>query len=518
MIQHKQYLQFFAKALVITGILMASFAYSYAADLVVSPASGSFSAGQTFTATVRAVPGGDSVNAVEATMAFDSENLSVVSVSKTGSVFSLWTTEPTFSNAAGTISFGGGSPTPFTTTSNLLTVTFRTVGEGDGSVEFSRASVLAADGRGTDVYNNGTGANYTVAAATTPTPTPTPTPEPTTEPTPEPTTEPTPESNNGEEAIIFGDPPRPPEIGSQTFLDPEVWYGTVDGLFTWTLPFDVTAVAVEVTDDPDNIPQDNDDALVDPPGEEFAVNADNVSDGVQYISINFENQVGWGAVLNRQLKIDTTAPEPFIINVLPGSAADSFPLLNFAANDVTSGIDFYEMTIADMEPFTVTPAEAALGYLLGELEDGTYTVSVIAHDMAGNTHESSAAVLITSGWTKPVESLDEGSFWDFFTGTSILIFFLLLLITLMLVYMWHERRVLKDKEEKLRRETREIQDQMEKIFSALRDEIYDQINHITKRKRMSAKEKEAVESLTQALEVSETLIEKEISDVKSILR
>ena len=76
----------------------------------------------------------------------------------------------------------------------------------------------------------------------------------------------------------------------------------------------------------------------------------------------------------------------------------------------------------------------------------------------------------------------------------------------------------KEKEEKLRRETREIQDQMEKIFSALRDEIYDQINHITKRKRMSAKEKEAVESLTQALEVSDTLIEKEISDVKSILR
>ena len=59
---------------------------------------------------------------------------------------------------------------------------------------------------------------------------------------------------------------------------------------------------------------------------------------------------------------------------------------------------------------------------------------------------------------------------------------------------------------------------MEKIFSALRDEIYDQINTITKRKRLSAKEKDAVESLTQALEVSETLIEKEINDVKTILK
>lgn len=507
MTQQKQYLQFLIKILVIAELFLASFAYTYAADLVVSPASGSFSAGQTFTATVRAVPGGDSVNAVEATMNFDSDNLSVVSVSKSGSVFSLWTTEPTFSNAAGTITFGGGSPTPFTTTSNLLTVTFRTTGEGGGSVGFTKASVLAADGRGTDVYNNGTGGTYTVAAGTVPTPTPTP------EPAPTPT-----EDNDDQEAIIFGDPPRPAEIGSQVFLDPDVWYSAVDGLFTWTLPFDVTAVAVEISDNVDNVPQENEDAIIDPPDEEFVISADNVTDGIQYVSINFENQVGWGAVLNRQLKIDTTEPEPFTINVTPGSSEDSFPLLNFAAKDGTSGIDYYEMTIANKEPFDVTPDEAALGYLLRELEDGTYTVTVVAHDMAGNTRESSAAVLITAGWTKPVEVLDEGSFWDFFTGTNILIFFLLLLIALMLVYIWYEKKILKEKEEKLRRETREIQDQMEKIFSALRDEIYDQINHITKRKRMSAKEKEAVESLTQALEVSETLIEKEISDVKSILR
>ena len=59
---------------------------------------------------------------------------------------------------------------------------------------------------------------------------------------------------------------------------------------------------------------------------------------------------------------------------------------------------------------------------------------------------------------------------------------------------------------------------MEKIFSALRDEIYDQVNMITKRKRLSKSEKEAVEGLNQALEVSETLIEKEINDVKAILK
>jgi len=480
----------------------------FAADLVVSPSSGSYSSGQTFTATVRVVPGGDSVNAVESALSFDPNELSVVSVSKTGSVFSLWTTEPTFSNSAGSVTFGGGSPTPFTTTSNILNVTFRVVGDGTANVNFGESSVLAADGRGTDVFDNATGGSYTLAAAAAPAPTPTPEPTPTT--TPEPASE--------EEAIIFGDPPQPPEIGSPTFLDSNVWYNSADGVFTWTLPFDVTAVAVEVSDSQTNVPEENSDAIIDPPTDEFIVSPENTSDGIQYVSINFQNQVGWGAPTNRQLKIDTSAPEDFAIIVNPGASTDSFPTLVFNAQDLTSGVDYYELVIDGGEPITVTPQQAELGYLLGELEDGTYSVYVTAYDMAGNSKEATAAVLITAGWTKPLEIVEERSFWDYFTAINILLFVLFLIILLLLIYVWYEHKQLRIKEEKLRRETREIQDQMEKIFSALRDEIYDQVNHITKRKRLSEKEKEAVEGLTQALEVSETLIEKEISDVKAILK
>ena len=493
-------------------LFLLSFSHSFAADLVLSPSTGSYSVGQTFTATVRAVPGTDNVNAVEASLTFDSAVLSVVSVSKTGSVFSLWTTEPTFSNTKGAVDFGGGSPTPFTTTSNIVSVTFRAVAEGTANVTFSNASILAADGRGTDVFKNSTGATYTITAASNPTPTPTPTQ------TPEPTTDEPADTGDDNEAIIFGDPPRPPEVGSQTFLDPNVWYNETEGVFTWVLPFDVNAVAVEISDDPENVPQDNKEAILVPPVEEFVVSKDIVSDGVQYVSVNFKNQVGWGAVTNRKLMIDTTQPEPFAVNVRAGTSKTSFPLLTFEANDKTSGINYYEMTVADNEPIKVTPDEARLGYLLKELEDGTYTVKVIAYDMAGNSRESSVAVLITAGWIKPVEVVDEGSFWDFLTPVNFFIFFLLVVIILQIIYFWYEHKQLKEREEKLRRETREIQDQMEKIFSALRDEIYDQINAITKRKRLSAKEKEAVEGLTQALEVSETLIEKEINDVKTILR
>jgi len=477
----------------------------HAADVLLSPASGTYNSGQTFTVSVIADPKGDSINAVEAGLSFDSSVMSVVSISKAGSAFSLWTTEPTFSNSEGTITFGGGSPTPFTSRSTLMTVTFRAVAEGSGAVSYSSASALAADGRGTDVLDASPGGTYTVAVATTPEPTPEP--EPAVEPEPE-------DETDNSAAIAFGDPPRAPEVGATAFLDPELWYSKLDGVFTWEIPFDVSAVAVEIATSSENEPSE----VFDPPIEEFVVSSQNLVDGIQYLSVQFENQVGWGGITNRQIKIDTTPPEAFTIMVQAGTSPSSFPLLVFEADDSTSGIDHYELSIADKEPLDVTPDEAKLGYLITELEDGTYTVKVIAVDKAGNETVSTVPVLITAGWLPESEIEEESSFWLFFTGTNLLIILLLLIAIGEFAFILYERKQFTKKEEKLRKETREIQDQMEKIFSALRDEIYDQVNAITKRPRLSKKEKEAVEGLNQALEVSETLIEKEINDVKKILK
>lgn len=492
---------FLVLALASSFFIFASSAH--AADVVLSPSSGSYNSGQTFTATVQAVPNGDNINAVEAQLSFDPSVLSVVSVAKTGSVFSLWTTEPTFSNSAGTIEFGGGSPTPFSSRSTLVVITFRATAEGSATVSFDEASALAADGLGTDVLENSPSATYTITAGSTPPPA---------EETPPPTEEEPEEDSDA--AIAFGDPPRAPEVGSQQYLDPDVWYSETEGLFTWELPFDVSAVAVELATSSDHDPEE----VFDPPIEEFAVNEDNLVDGVQYLSVQFENQVGWGGITNRKIQIDTKPPEPFKIEVQTANSKTGFPLLVFDAEDTTSGIERYEMTIADSEPIEVTPDEARLGYLLKELEDGTYTVKVTAFDKAGNSTVATTPVLITAGWTQPTEGEEGSSFWDFFTALNIFIIVLLLIVVLEFAYILYERRQFGKREEQLRKETREIQDQMEKIFSALRDEIYDQVNEITKRKRLSKKEREAVDGLNQALEVSETLIEKEINDVKKILK
>jgi hypothetical protein len=162
-------LQFWsARALLIVAFFVFSAGYTHAADILMAPATGNYSVGQTFTVAVRVSPAGSSINAVEAGLKFNPAVLSVVSVSKEGSVFSLWTTEPAFSNTAGTITFGGGSPAPFTAQSNLLNVTFRTLAAGSGSLSVANASVLAADGRGTDVFKNGSTGAYAVAAGVTP--------------------------------------------------------------------------------------------------------------------------------------------------------------------------------------------------------------------------------------------------------------------------------------------------------------------------------------------------------------
>ncbi len=492
-----------------SGILFGAPAVQ-AADVLLSPSTGSYASGQTFTATIQVDPAGDSVNAVEAQLSFDPSILSVVSLSKTGSVFSLWTTEPTFSNTAGTIDFGGGSPTPFSSRSNVLIITFRAVTEGTATVEFASASALAADGRGTDVLNAAVSGSYTITAATTPQPQ---------EPVETPTEQPDEPTNEPDDATIaFGEPPRAPTVGSQNFIDPDTWYATNTALFAWELPFDITAVAIEMASSASHVPAESGDRVFEPPVEEIQLTHNDLRDGVQYLSVRFENQVGWGAVTNRKIQVDTVAPEPFEISVQTGNRSTAFPLLTFKAKDVTSGIERYELVIAGGEPVIVTPDEAELGYLLGELEDGTYTVTVTAIDRAGNKQTASTPVLITAGWVPPSELEEEVTFWSFLTPGNIFILLLILLNIAQFAYHIYESRQAAKREEKLRKETREIQDQMEKIFSALRDEIYDQINTITKRPRLSKKEREAVEGLNNALEVSETLIGKEINDVKKILK
>jgi hypothetical protein len=307
------------------------------------------------------------------------------------------------------------------------------------------------------------------------------------------------------------DIPPAPVVSSPVFLDPESWYNTTEGVFTWTLPPDVYAVAVEIATSTDQEPT----TVFNPAVESFKVNKDIVKEGEQYLSVQFRNEFGWGDVEHRKLRIDTTPPERFSISVQPAANTTDFPLLRFFATDLISGVVGYEIVIRDREPVRVTSEEVKIGYKLKDLENGSHTIKVIAIDSAGNTQESLVEVMITAGWVAPTAGKEKAERWNYFTVLS---FFLIALVGFLCSYIWCQKKDIRQKELKLRKETKEIQDQTEKIFSALRDEIYEQISTITKSKRLSKKERTVVDGLTQALEVSESLIEKEIGDVKTILK
>ena len=92
----------FAFAFFIIGAKAAS-----AASLFLSPASGSYLVGQTFNAAVLVSSPDQAMNAASSRISFPADKLEIISLAKSGSIFSLWVQEPSFSNSAGTVNFEG---------------------------------------------------------------------------------------------------------------------------------------------------------------------------------------------------------------------------------------------------------------------------------------------------------------------------------------------------------------------------------------------------------------------------
>jgi hypothetical protein len=457
-----------------------------ASSIMLSPSSGTHAAGDTFTVTVTADPQGEAVYAVDAQLEFDTNKLAVMDISKT-TAFSLWTEQPSFSNAAGTITFGGGSPDPLQGPTDIVTLTFRALAqEGEASVSVVNASMRSLDETGSaGSYSGSTDAHYMIAAA------------------------------SNEVAMIPLDESQPeasriPQATSDIFSDPNAWYSTTEGLFTWDVPSGVTRIAFDIATSSDAEPN----TPYEPDVEQFHITPDLLAEGVQYFALQYKYPDGWGPTLHRAIRIDTKPPEPFTVSIYTGNASGTFPLLAFDTHDETSGIAHYTLSVGDAEPVVLTEEEVHAGYVLRDLADGTYMVRIVAEDQAGNTQEAMVPVSITAGW-HPSTDADSSHVLG---AEGIMLLILLLGILGQWFSMLRLRRMHRAKEERVRAEMKEIQEQMEKIFSALRGEIYDQINSITKRKRLSIREKEAVASLNQALEISESLIEKEIIDVNKLLK
>jgi len=122
------------------------------ASMTLAPYEGLFITDETFSVQV-VVSSKVPVNVFGGEMNFNQEVLRVESIDYNTSIADLWAEKPWYSNGEGTLNFIGGTTRPggFTGSDTLLTVTFKTIGEGSGTLFLRDAHILQHDGLGTEI-------------------------------------------------------------------------------------------------------------------------------------------------------------------------------------------------------------------------------------------------------------------------------------------------------------------------------------------------------------------------------
>lgn len=326
------------------------------ASLYLLPSSGIYSIGNTFSVGLKVNTGGAAINAAEGSLVFSTDKLEVVSLSKAGSIFTLWTSEPGFSNSDGTISFGGGLSNPGYSgaAGSILTVKFLVKISGTAMISFSSGAVLANDGQGTNILASLGNGNYTfqVGAVTPPAPLPTP-----------------------------SGVPYPPEITSPTHSDPGKWYNSKNPEFKWDLASDVSGASVLLNDKPTSNPGPNSDGVFN------SKKYENLSDGIWYLHLKLKNQAGWSQISHFRIQIDTQPPLPFEIKIKESAETDNpRPTLFFETSDEVSGLFHYEIKVGEGDIYSVSKTEVEHNpYQMPLQAPGKHTVVVSAIDKASNS-------------------------------------------------------------------------------------------------------------------------------------
>lgn len=358
--------------LLILTLLFGYGSMAMAATLNVSPATGVYGSGSTFTVRVAVDTKGAAINAADGTITFDNKALQVVSVSRSSSIFNLWTTEPAFSNSAGTINFSGGTPTGYTGGSGtVMTITFRTLGSGSARVNFGSGSVLAADGRGTNVLSSmGSGA-YTISAASE-----------------------TPEPEAIVEFVAPANTPAAPKITSETHPDSSGWSKERTAVLRWTLPADVVAVRTTLDESSTAIPT----KVYDSPIKDITLS--DLEEGVSYFHIQFKNAEGWGKVTHYRLAVDTTAPQNVVLSLKPDSNLANPTQIVVASTTDTNGspIKTFKVQLNGAAPVEYKNEDGKNEIKLENLAPGRQTIVVEVVDAAGNS--------IVSTFTFEIESFE----------------------------------------------------------------------------------------------------------------
>jgi len=462
------------------------------ADLYVSPASGNYEAGKVFTVKVMSDSGSTDINAAKFKLVFDRAMFSVESISKDGSVFSLWPVDPpspSKANSSGIIEVEGGSQNQLTGKSTILTLKLKAKKEGTGKITLDSGAAISPSAGFTDILGDLKGGVYTIKAGTV---------KP---------VETTPVTNRPASNV-----PKPlaPEISSGSQDDPLAWYNKSSITYEWDILYGITGVQTSFDYEPDTTPS----TTYEPPIAELELT--DLEEGEQFFHIRFGNKSGWGESTHRSLKVDLTAPDEFSIEIIGGDEMMKEPIVDLGTTtDALSGLMGYRIVIDGGDPIEFSVEEYGDGSFKVPLQlAGFHTIVVEALDMAGN-----AAIASLDFETKAPKVSAESVVVEQKDNTFLYIISLILVffVAILLAFIFFERRKFDNEKEIIKREANEVREKMAGVFAVLRDEIEEQVIALATKPNMTESERQILEKMKEALEISEELLDKEVEDVRKLV-
>lgn len=352
--------KFSKKILILTFLILflPFFVKAEGAELYLSPSSGSFLVGSTFSVSIFLNTGGNEINVVWAELKFPPEILQVTSPTAGTSFISEWIIPPNYSNEKGIISFRGGIPGGIKTSAGLVSsITFRTISTGLARVEFTGGSKVILSEKGTNILS-------TIV--------------------------------NGEYQILVP-PPEGPKVFSSTHPNSDVWYSDPSPAFSWEREEGISEFSFSLDQNPEGRP----DSISE--GNQNFASFSNLSDGIWYFHVRQKKDTIWGKTSTVQVKIDTTLPNEFTpkIESRPGQT-----LIYFETTDNFSGLDHYEVSLIDLSQKETGRAfftEQVSPYKVPFEKTGKYNVIIKAIDRAGNVRENEAKFKVLAPFISYIE-------------------------------------------------------------------------------------------------------------------
>lgn len=394
------------------GLLAPLGAMGSQASLFISPSSKSYVVGQSFTVVLN-LSADLAVNAVEGSLVYPTDKLEALSVSKAGSIVSLWVNEPVISKNSGSVYFAGVILNPGYKGSGakILSVNFRVKSPGDASVTVANGSALANDGYGTQILSSISEGRYKL-----------------------------------EPKIIAPEPPAPPllapvelppptvlKLSSPTHPDQDKWYANNSPRLEWVLPLGAEGTSFVLDNLPSTVPNTKSDGVL------IFYKAEDLKSGIWYFHARVLKNNKWGETAHFRLKIDADPPEEFKIDFFDEEETFNLqPKIFFGAKDKLSGLDRYILKIDGGDDFVLLAEAGEKPFLLPKQPYGRVSLTVRAYDAAGNFFSASGSIKIVPRWVKLAGAVIESA--SFLIIVGLLTIISVVLLAVIIIFYFKRRK------------------------------------------------------------------------------